>query len=287
MRRIVEFIDRLEEHLLRWLRLAAVVIVALIIVGAVLTFLVSLMNLAASTDVSVGRVDRVVFSVPNIRNIERLPKEVPRDEPENRTADLGDVDGLYQSEIDKIVITLHPLMDAVEFTASASNIRGYVRRNIEKVAEIVEEAMGFSGSEATRRVDKAVGEMVAYVDDLVDYYADEIDLEISNQDGTIATKVQPEFKRHLHEVFKEPLSGYLEGFREAAVAAVADAERKKEEGLESVMAGRVGMASLPIICAVVIALLFLLLLFKIEIRLARYEPSRIRDPEADPEVAGE
>ena len=274
------FIERLEQHLLRWLRLATVVIVALVIAGATLTFLVSLMNLASSTEVEVGSVDDVTFSEPSVRNIEAPSEEDAPDEPERRTTESA-VDGPYASEVAEIVGILRPLMDALELEFSTSAIKRYVENSLDNLAGTITGTMGLRGNESTRGLDAGVDAMVDYVDDLVDYYGDEIDLKVSDGVGTAGKKIHAQFEAHLRDVLQAPLSDYVRAFQDQAEAAVAIAEREAAEGRQSVESGLAGMESLPIMGILGLALLFLLLLFKIETRLSQHRTEVLREPEGD------
>lgn len=267
MRRIVLYIELLEKHLLRWLRLATVAVVALVIVVAVLTFLISLMNISASTEVEIGSMDDVTFSEPSIRNIEPPPPDQAQGESDERaTESTGD--GPYASEVAEMVGALIPLMDAVDSNVSASAIKHYVEDRLDDLADTISGTMGLRGSESTRRLSSAVDGMVDYVDDLVDFYGDEIDLEISDGVGTAGKKIHPPFEARLKNVLQAPLHGYVSAYQDEAEAVLAIAQREADEGRESIESGMAGMASLPTLGMLELVLLFLLLLFKIEIRLS-------------------
>lgn len=271
MQRMVTYIERLEEHLLRWLRLVTVVVVTLVIFGSILTFLVSLMNIAASTEVEVGSLDDVAFAEPSVRNMEASIEEEPKDQPQRQTTQSAN-DGPYGSQVAQTVSTLRPLMDTLESEAvSARAIKSYVEDRIDDLADTISGTLGLRGSDATSRLDAAVDGMVDYTDDLVDYYGDEIDLEISDGVGLAGKKIHPQFEAHLKGVLRAPLHDYVSTFQDHAKAAAAIAQREAAEGRESVESGLAGMKSLPMMGALGLALLFLLLLFKIEIRLSEHD----------------
>lgn len=265
-------IEKVEGHILRWMRLLTVVVIAVMLVIGALLLLISTAMVAQSTDVSVGAVEPATFAQPGIRNEEDDPAtraEEP-DEPENAHPIRRD----YGEAIDDVVGTLHPLYVATEFSISTKAITDYtvgvieeIQSEVAKGALIVGEEPDEIDSIVESYTDDAVSGLVDYAEDLVDYYGDEIDMDTSGAVAKRGKELVPAFKENLDDVLERPLAGYKSTYLDALNAAFRAALEAADEGEKAVKTGQAGFAFLMPVGAVLLVLLFLLLLFKIEIRL--------------------
>ncbi len=275
MKRIVMIIEAVEKRLLRWMRLVSVVVVVLALAGGALTLASSAISLSSSTDVSVAPAERVSFAPPGVQNEQPKAREP---EPEGELAapkqsgdDPGEEPGPWDDKIEAAVAVLMPLVDAAELGYSTKNYKGYVTDVVDNIDNSIYSKLSETATieEMLSQMEEALNGLVAYAEDLVEYYGSEIELDDSGDIAKAGKPIQPSFRAHLGEVMRQPLVGYENDFSKSLDASVARAGREAERGAAAIREGAESLGSLPYLGAFVLAMLFLLLLFKIEISLTQ------------------
>ena len=275
MKRIVMIIEAVEKRLLRWMRLVSVVVVVLALAGGALTLASSAISLSSSTDVAVAPAERVSFAPPGVRNEQQKPREP---EPERELAapkhsgdDPGEEPGPWDDKKEDVVEALMPLSVAADLGYTRQDYNGYASGVVDHIENAIYSKLSDTATmeDMLSQMEEALDGLVAYAEDLAEYYGSEIELDDSGSVPKAGKPIQPSFRAHLGEVMRHPLEGYANAFSKSLDASVARARREAERGAAAIREGAESLGSLPYIGAFVLVMLFLLLLFKIEISLTQ------------------
>ncbi len=271
MKKFRSVIDRLERGLLGWTRTIITIAVSFLLLGGSLTLYSSLAGYLASADVTLADdIDRVEFKEPGIRNVTEEPEHTNEAQNE-RQADSASMQRSenrpsntpYGEEIADIVESLLPLMDALEFNASRMGLRNYVKSRVNMLDGAIGQGMRSVDSEVAKaHLDDAVDGMVEYVDELADFYGDEIELDTS--ESRAEADITPEFKRHLQRVLQDPLAPYVEEVKLAVADLANSASLEANRVAEARADARKSLESLIRIAVCLLGGILLLLVFRVE-----------------------
>lgn len=271
--KVAMLIERIEVRILGWTRtLVTVVIVGALVVG-LFGFVGALLDVSASPEVTLDSGDIEVMEFDDsFRNVQPEPREDDR-QNEDRTArptpaNQGEREKhVFQEEINEMVSLLRPLYDAFEFNTGRTEIEAHLEHQIERIQKATEEVSD-SSSVQEDRLEDAVSGMVEYVEDMVDHYTDEIDLD--EETSKAQTAIADSFRNHVDGVLRAPVDPFVTKYEAACKDLGMEADNAKIIAAQRNLEGASGFVALGIIGLIMLGGVLLLLVFKVEQSLRQY-----------------
>lgn len=207
-------------------------------------------------EVSVKPIEPPTFADPGVRNPE-----------EGRVRLLSEDVRPYAESFNDMVEALQPIIEAAEMDISNISLLDEAASTIRRLRVIIAEVPNEEPEDVEARMDDAVEGLVDYVEDLADYYGGEIDIDTSGAIAMRGKKLGPAFQRLLADVLRSPLDGYVSAYLEELAATERVAIARAHAGEQAVAAGMAAFMLSGFLGVALVVLLFLLILFNIEIHL--------------------
>lgn len=264
---VAERIGRVEVRILGAARALVTVVFSLGLVGGALVLINALLDVSASPDVTIdgGDVELAEFEEPAYRNVEAPARQVDEDgSREAEQAPESQAEGerhVFQEELDAMVNLVRPLYDGVDFQVTRRQIENYLVGRIDTLQTITESHSTESGVQE-ERLNEAVAGMSEYMEDLVDYYGGEIDLDEAT--GKARTPIVQSFREHVHDMLSGPVDPYLEEYEAANARLLEDALNAEAIAAQRNKDGAEQFLLLGVIGLVMLGAVLLLLVFKVE-----------------------